>query len=326
MALLLEQKDILRLLDMAELIPALEKAQVEYSQGKALPPMRFGVKTPPYPGSLDLMPGYLEESDALGVKVLSLRRDNPRLGLPLIHATLLLHDPLTGRLLALMEAASLTAARTAAVSGVATKYLARAEAFTLAVVGTGRQARTHLWAMATVRPIQQVRAYNLHPEGGAAFKREVEDRFGLPVQVVSSAREAIRGADIVVLSTTAVEPILRGDWLEEGMHINSIASATPQVRELDSEAIRRSKVVVDSREAALHEAGDLLIPMAEGVITADHIYAEVGEIASGAKPGRTGDREVTLYKSLGLALQDVAAAKLLYQKALESGVGREVDL
>lgn len=326
MALLLDRHNVETLLDMAELIPVLEQAQVQYSRGQAVQPMRLGVHLPRHPGSLELMPGYLEDSDALAVKVLTVRPENPGNGLPLIHATILLQDPSSGRLLAILDGASITTARTAAVSGVATNYLARRDAGSLAIVGTGRQARTHLWAMTVVRPIRQIRAYDRQPETAQAFKEEMEGRFALPVEITSTAEEAVRGADIVVLSTSTVEPIVQSRWVQPGMHFNSIASATTQVREMDSETIRMSKVVVDSREAALKEAGDILIPISEGLIGPDHIYAEVGEIAAGAKPGRENDGEVTVYKSLGLAIQDVAVAKLLYEKARRAGLGTEVGI
>ena len=324
--MLLDRDDVESLLDMAELIPVVEQAQVQYSRGRAVQPMRLGVRLPRYPGSLELMPGYLEESDALAVKVLTVRPENAGKGLPLVHATILLQDPSSGRLLAILDGASVTAARTAAVSGVATSYLARQDSSSLAIVGTGRQARTHLWAMTVVRPIRQIRAYDRQPEAARAFKDEMEGRFGLPVEITSTAEEAVRGADIVVLSTSTVEPVVQSGWVQPGMHFNSIASATTQVREMDSETIRMSKVVVDSREAALKEAGDILIPISEGLIGPDHIYAEVGEIAAGARPGREDDREVTVYKSLGLAIQDAAAAKLLYEKARRAGLGTEVAI
>lgn len=326
MALLLSEKDIHALMDMEALITALKAAQVEYSRGRVVQPMRSSLKISEHPGSLDMMPGYLSASRVLGVKVLSSRWNNPAAGLPVIYATVLLLEPGSGRLMAILNGGSITAFRTAAVSGLATRHLARKNSRSLAVIGTGRQARTHLWAMMTVRPIKKVRAYNRNMEKAETFKREMEDRFHIPVELSGSVEAAVNNADIVVLSTTTTEPVLCAEWLCDGMHINSIASATPRVRELDSTAIQRSKVVVDSREAALKESGDLLIPISEGKITTGHIYAEIGEIAGGAKPGRTGGKEITVYKSLGLAVQDAAAANWLFQRARKLGCGTEVDL
>jgi ornithine cyclodeaminase/alanine dehydrogenase len=326
MALVLGRHDIDSLLEMSDLIPAVEQAQAEYSRGKAVQPMRVGMQIPRHPGSLELMPGYLEESDALAVKVLTGRRENPRVGLPIIHATILLLDPPTGRLLAILDGGSITAARTAAASGVATRYMARAGARVMAAIGTGRQARTHLWAMKCVRPIDQVRAYDLHPESAAAFKQEMESRFGIPVQLCDSAEAAAQGAAVIVLTTNTIEPVLRSDWVEPGTHINSIASATRQVREMDSELIRRAKVVVDSKEAVLDEAGDLIIPIQEGLIGPDHIHAELGELSMGTRSGRESEDEITVYKGVGLAIQDVAAARLLYAKARAAGIGIEAEL
>lgn len=326
MALLLTYGDVQTLLDMHELIDAMEKAQVQYSSGRTVLPMRSSIVLPQYRGDMELMPGFLEEDNVLGVKVLLLRFDNPNVGLPIVHATILIHDPSTGRLLAIVEGAGITAARTAAVSGVATRYLARPDASKLGIIGAGRQARTHLWAMLTVRPIRSVRVFDSKPEARGRFKEEMEARFDIPVEVVHSAEEAVRGSDILVLSTTSSTPVVSSSWLPDGLHINSIASFAPDAREMDSETIRRAKLVVDSREAAFHEAGDILIPLAEGTIGRDHIHAEVGEIASGAKQGRTSAEELTIYKSLGIATQDMAAAKLLYEKARRMGVGNEVDM
>ena len=326
MTLLLTARDIEHLMDMQGLITALESAQIEYSRGHALQPIRSRLAMPEHPGAVEIMPGYLAASEILGVKVLALRWNNPAAGQPLIHATMLLLDPVSGRLEAIMDGGSLTAFRTAAVSGVATRHLARKDACALAIIGTGRQPRTHLEAMLCVRAIERVTVYNRTIAKAAQFKDEMQDKFQIAIEIAASGEAAVSGADIVVLSTTTTEPVLSAAALRAGLHINSIASATPRVRELDSEAIQGAKVVVDSREAALEEAGDLLIPMAEGRITADHIYGEIGEIAGGSKPGRTDDREITVYKALGLAIQDAAAANWLLQKARARGSGQTVDL
>ncbi len=326
MALVLGEQDIYALADIKELISVLENAQIEYSRGKAVQPMRSRVQISPYSGFLDIMPGYLEKNDALSVKVLTSRKNNPDAGRPIIYATVLLIDAPSGRVMAIMDGGSVTAIRTAGVSGVATRYLAKKDAQSLAIIGTGRQARTHLWSMINVRPIKDIIAYDRHIDNAESFKREMENRFSLKILLSKTVEDAVKTADIVVLSTTTTEPILRGDWLREGMHINSIASATPNVRELDTTVVKKSKLVVDSKEAALLESGDILTPIAEGEIPSDPIHAEVGEIASGKKPGRVNDQEITLYKSMGLAIQDAAAAKWLYQKARERGRGMEVKI
>jgi alanine dehydrogenase len=326
MALLLTHTDVQKLLDMRELIDAMERAQVQYSSGRTVLPMRSSVVLPQFKGDMELMPGFLEEDNVFGVKVLQLRFDNPSVGLPIVHATILIHDPPTGRLLAIVEGAGITAARTAAVSGVATRYLARPDAAKVGMIGAGRQARTHLWAMLTVRPVRSVRVYDSKPEARGRFKEEMEARFGIPIEAVATAEDAVRDADILVLSTTSSTPVVSSSWLPDGLHINSIASFAPDAREMDTDTIRRAKLVVDSREAAFHEAGDILIPLAEGAIGRDHVHAEVGEIASGAREGRTSAEELTVYKSLGIAIQDMAAAKLLYEKARNMGVGTEVDM
>ena len=326
MALILDEQTIYELADMDKLINVLEDAQIEFSKGKAIQPLRSRFEISPYPGFLDLMPGYLENIDALSIKVLTSRKNNPNAKLPIIIATVFLMEAETGRLKAIMDGGSLTALRTAAVSGVATRHLARKDASCLAIIGTGRQARTHLWAMTTVRQIQKILAHDPEFESAQLFKREMEDRFNIPIALVPSAEEAVKKADIIVLSTTTTDPVLFGDRLKAGMHINSIASATPQVRELDTAAIVKSKVIVDSKKSAMLESGDLLVPISEGKITTDHVYAEIGEIASGEKLGRTSDKEITLYKSMGLAIQDTAAANWFYSKASELGRGINLEL
>jgi ornithine cyclodeaminase/alanine dehydrogenase len=326
MTLVLGELDVNALTEMTALISVLENGQIEHSRGKVVQPMRSRVTISPYPGFLDIMPGYVKKSDALSVKVLTSRKNNREAGRPVIYATVLLIDARSGRLMAIMDGGSVTAIRTAAVSGVATRYLARKDARSLAVIGTGRQARTHLWSMLNVRPIEKIIAHDHHIESAERFKQEMENRFHVKIVLVESVEDAVKTADIVVLSTTTTDPVLRGDWLREGMHINSIASATPNVRELDTTAIKKSKVVVDSKEVALLESGDILIPISEGEVTSGHIHAEVGEIAAGKKPGRLNDQEITLYKSMGLAIQDTAAANWLYQKAREHGRGIEVNI
>ncbi len=334
MALILTGDDVEAALPMAECIASQERAFREHALGTARVPARIVLRVPEHDGVYVAMPASLQQakagtgegSGALAVKVLTFYKDNPDRGRPSIAATVLLHDPRDGALLAIMEGAALTRLRTAGGSGVATRYLARADASVVGVLGAGAEAETHLLAMAEVRPVREARVYSRTPARRAAFASRMATRLGFPVLPTSSAREAVDGADIVVTVTTAGEPIVDSAWIADGAHINCIGSGSPDRRELDDATVARAKVVVDTRESALAEAGDLLIPMSKGLITADWIHAELGEIVTGRRPGRTSDREVTLFKSVGVALQDVAAAAAAYRQARAMGLGRTLDL
>jgi ornithine cyclodeaminase/alanine dehydrogenase-like protein (mu-crystallin family) len=238
----------------------------------------------------------------------------------------LLLDPATGVPLAILEAGYLTGVRTAAASGVATDLLARKDAHELAILGAGVQGRHHLAAMLAVRPIERVRVFDVRRENAEGYCREMQPTTSATLQVAGSAEEAIRGADVIVATSTTRDPIVELPWLQPGVHINGVGAHTPDTRELAGEVVAKARVVVDSREAALKEAGDLLAPVATGLVSAEQLSDELGEVITGAKPGRTSPDQITLYKSVGIALQDMAVAKLVYDRALEAGVGTEVDL
>src|SRR5918994_3946272 len=295
----LDETAVSHLLHMEEVIPAMEKALADFSSGKVVQPVRVMVPVAEHQGFLGLMPAYTGMS--LGVKLVAFYPQNQ--GVPTHHATILLFKPETGEPLVSMDGRLITEVRTAAVSAVATKYLARSDASVLALIGSGVQARSHLEALRLVRRFEDVRVWS--PRHAENFARQFDG-----VRAASSAEEAVRGADVVVVATTSKTPILSGEWLSPGAHINAIGGLAPW-RELDDEALRRSRVYVDSREAAMKESGD--------VIAAGEIFEEVGEFVSGAKAGRQSDDEVTLFKSLGLAVEDVATAELVYCKA-QAGV------
>ncbi|MCX7669019.1 MAG: ornithine cyclodeaminase family protein, partial [Anaerolineae bacterium] len=212
-----------------------------------------------------------------------------------------------------------------AASGVATRYLARADARVVGIFGAGIQARTQLMAMAAVRPITEARVYDPLADQAATFSREMSEALGIPVRPVDDPRAAVAGCDIIVTASTSKVPVFDGAWLAPGTHINGVGSHSPDARELDAQTIRRSKVVVDLRDAALAEAGDLIMPIHAGEITAGHIYADLGEIVTG-KPGRTDPTEITLFKSVGLAIQDVSTAMRVYELARQKGIGQEIAL
>jgi alanine dehydrogenase len=293
----LDEAAVEGLLRMEEVIPAMERALSDFSSGKVVQPVRTILPVEEHQGFLGLMPAYT--GAALGTKLVALYPHNT--GVPTHHATILLFKPETGEPLVTMDGRLITEVRTAAVSAVATQHLASPDASILAIIGSGVQARSHLEALRLVRNFREVRVWS--PRRAAAFAKEHG------VRAAASAEEAVRGADVVVTATTSPTPVLSGGWLSPGAHINAVGAPRPDWRELDDEVLGRSLVYVDSREAALEESGD--------VIAAGEIFAEIGEVVSGARPGRRSAEEITLFKSLGLAVEDVATAELVYHKALD---------
>jgi alanine dehydrogenase len=293
----LDEAAVDRLLRMEEVIPAMERALADFSSGKVVQPVRTMLPVVEYEGFLGLMPAYT--GAALGTKLVAFYPHNT--DVPTHHATILLFKPETGEPLISMDGRLITEVRTAAVSAVATEFLARPDASVLAIIGSGVQARSHLEALRLVRDFREVRVWS--PRRAAAFAEEHG------VRAAAAAEEAVRGADVVVTATTSPTPVLSGEWLSPGVHINAVGAPRPNWRELDDEVLRRSRVYVDSREAAQKESGD--------VIAAGEISAEIGEVTAGTKPGRRSAEEVTLFKSLGLAVEDVATAELIYHKAVE---------
>ncbi|HZB08339.1 MAG TPA: NAD(P)-binding domain-containing protein [Rubrobacter sp.] len=293
----LEESAVGRLLHMEEVISAMEKALADFSSGTVVQPVRTMLPVAEHQGFLGLMPAYT--GSALGAKLVAFYPRNT--SVPTHHATILLFEPETGELLVTMDGRLITEVRTAAVSAVATDHLARATASVLAIIGSGVQARSHLEALRLVREFREVRVWS--PRRAAAFAEEHG------VDAAASAEEAVRGADVVVTATTSPTPVLSGEWLSPGAHINAVGAPRPDWRELDDEVLRRANVYVDSREAAMKESGD--------VIAAKEVVAEIGEVISGAEQGRRSLEEVTLFKSLGLAVEDVATAELVYRNALD---------
>lgn len=324
--LLLTRKDLERVLSMKDVIEAVEKAFLELYHEKAKVPLRTILEVEKHDGFLLYMPSYLESSEALAVKVVSLYPENPKKGLPSVLASILLNDPKSGKPLAFMEGTYITAMRTGAASGVATKYLAREDAKIVGIIGAGVQARTQLWAVCEVRNVEKAYVYDINKEKSQNFAEEMSKKFEIKIDVADSPREVVENSDILIVATTARKPVLKGEWVREGTHINSIGWVGKDARELDSATVKKSKLVVDSREGVLSESGDIIIPIKEGIIDETHIYAELGELVAGAKKGRENDREVTLFKSVGLAIEDAITAKLAYEKALRSGVGTYVEL
>ena len=324
MTLLLNRQDVTRLLAMNDAIEAVEHAFRELASGHVTMPQRTVIRVVDHKGIHLAMPAYIGAGvNALGVKVVTVYPDNPARGLPTTIGLLLLNDPQTGAPLAVMDAGYLTAVRTGAVSGVATKYLARPDARRVGLFGAGVQAATQLAAVQAVRKMESVNVFDTNAERAKTFAAEMRVKLGVPVTPVAEPRQAVRGQDIVILASSATSPVFDGGWLEPGQHINAVGSHTPGARELDTAAVVRSKVVADLPEACLVEAGDLIIPIQEGAITRDHIVAGLGDVVAGLKPGRRGAEDITLFKSVGLALQDASTASVVYTRAVAAGVGTQ---
>lgn len=328
MPLLLTRRDVESLLTMKEAIAAVEEGLKRLALGQAIMPQRTAIRMAGHHGLHLGMPAFIEgEADDPGVlalKVVTVYPDNPvNYSLPTTIGTILLNDPRTGALLAVMDAGFLTAMRTGAASGVATRYLARADARSCGVFGAGAQARAQLLAMAEVRPLERAVICDLQPETRSRFAADMSARLGIPV--AEGDAEACLACDIVVTATSSTVPIFNGARLRPGTHINGIGAHAAAHRELDTEAVRRSTVIADDKPACLAEAGDILLAIREGAITEDHVRASIGEVVAGVKPGRSSAEEITLFKSVGLAVEDAATAARVYKLARAAGVGKEIE-
>jgi len=322
--LVLNRNDLRDCLPMKEAIDAVEEAFRHYKNAKV--PRRLSINLEEYQGLFLYMPAYIGGVGALAIKEVSVHRNNPSKGLPTVQGTVLLNDPEDGTLLAIMEGGTLTAIRTGATTGVATKHLARGDSRVLGIFGAGVQARTQVEAINCVSSLSLVKVYDINAPAAKSFSMDISKALGIDVIIAERPRDVLDGADIVVTATTSKNPVFSGKWVSPGTHINGIGSHTPDSRELDSETIRRSRLIVDSREACLEEAGDIIIPIREGEITESHIKAELGEVVTGEKEGRLNYDDVTIFKSVGLALEDAAAALRAYEIAVRRGVGREIWL
>jgi alanine dehydrogenase len=312
--LFLSDDDVAKVLTMREAIDAVEAAFSEFAKGSVNMPPRSTLMLDRYEGSISLMPSYLEDTNALATKIISIYPRNPEKGLPTTAAWIVVNDPETGAIEALLDGTYLTAVRTGAVTGVAARYLAPEGGSVAAVIGCGVQGRTQAWAVSEVCELEAMRVFDLSEEGMRRFAEEMGPKLGVEIIPAESGAEAVRGADIVVTATTSKNPVVLREWLGDKVHISAIGSFYPDYRELDTDTIRDAKVVVDSKEAIMEEAGDILIPIGEGAITEDHIHAELGELVLGRKEGRTEEDGLTVFKSVGLAIQDSSVASLVLKK------------
>jgi len=322
MPVLLSEQDVRIVLSMGDLIGAMEAALIRFSTREVAQPLRTVIEVGLQKAFFAVMPAFIHEPAALGTKVVSVFPSNTSAGLPTHLATIVLLDSMTGELLSIMDGRFITEARTAAVSAVSVKLLAQPEASRLAIVGSGVQARSHLEAIGLVRDLAEVRVWSPTQDHRTTFAREMQVRTTAPVTVAASARQAVEGADLVVLATASREPVVSREWIAPGTHICAIGACRPDQREMDGALVSHGRLFVDSRAGALAEAGDIVIPMAEGAFDETHLAGELGEVAAGTVRGRTSRDEVTIFKSLGMAVEDIAAAHLAYLKAAERGLGR----
>jgi ornithine cyclodeaminase len=314
---------------MREAVEVVKSAFIELSTGRADAPMRIALSQPKRDGVTLVMPGYLSGSESIAVKVVSVHNRNAERNLPLINAIVIVIDTATGQAVAAMEGGFLTSLRTGAASGAATDLLARQDARVAAIIGAGAQARAQAIAVAAVRPIELFWIYSRRREQVDEMIAEMRPQTGASIELLAadSPSQAVREALVVCAATTSPTPVFDGDDLRPGAHVNGVGSFTPEMQEVDCVTLRRaSKIVVDSREAAMAEAGDLIVAIERGEIRPSDIYAEIGEIAAGLKPGRRDNDEITYFKSVGNAAQDVAVAQAIYQRALQNGLGVEIDL
>jgi len=315
-----------RLLPMEICIEVMTSALTDLSCGEFLQPLRTVVRPPEALGVMAMMPAYRKgPPSAYGLKAICFFHGNPAFGKDAHQGCVLLSSGETGELLAIMNASAITALRTAAVSAVATRLLARPDAGDLTIIGSGIQARAHLIALSSVRPIRRARVVSLNADHPKQLAEEMRSKLPFPITPCTDVEEALKDADIIVTATSARQPVLRREWISPGAHINAIGTYSPEAREIDSATMAAARIFVDRRESALNEAGDYLIPMKEGLIGPESILAEIGEVLLRVKPGRTSLDEITLFKSLGLAIEDMACAEYLYQQARAQNVGSVIQ-
>jgi ornithine cyclodeaminase/alanine dehydrogenase-like protein (mu-crystallin family) len=320
---ILRGPEIKRLLPMAACIKLMRTTMIAVSEGRARIPPRTVM--PVSNGMLGSMPGYLAEPECFGIKLLSLFPGNRAAGLSSHLGLVLLFEPQHGLPVAMLDAAELTAIRTAAVSGLATRLLAREDAGDLAILGSGEQARSHLEAMLAVRPLRRVRVWSRNAANAAEFAEAQGARHGLTIERCASAEAAVAGADLICTVTASPEPILQGDWVAAGAHLNVAGASRIAAAEIDTAAVARSRFFVDFRESARNEAGELRRAIDAGAVTFDHVLGEIGEVANGSVAGRLGAADITLFKSLGVSAEDLASAHYVLGRAEADGVGQVVE-
>jgi ornithine cyclodeaminase len=327
--LILSAAEVRQALPMPEIIQTMKAAYAALSNGQAELPLRTHLPVPTHEAATLFMPVFLNDAhgEALAVKIVSLFPQNLRRGLPLIHAVVLVLEADTGKPYALLEGSALTAIRTGAASGAATDLLARSDSHTVAIFGAGVQGRTQLEAVCTVRQIQTGWVFDTDRQRAEGFVQEMRGRYPIPndLRIATSSAQAMADADVICTATTSATPVFSDGDIQPGAHINAVGAYTPEMQEIPPETVVQARLVVDSRSACLSEAGDLIQPMRKGLFKEDHIHAELGEIVNKQRPGRASEEQVTLFKSVGVAVQDAAAARLALQNAQKLGLGQTIS-
>ena len=324
--LILSQADVQRLLPMQECIDVMASTLATLARGDAVLPLRTVIRVPNGRNAFAVMPAYLGEPKTIGAKIITVYPGNPGTQYDSHQGAVLLFDASNGSLVAVLDATAVTTIRTAAVSAVATRLLARENAAELAILGAGVQGHAHLEAIHAVRPLSKLRVWSRDRGHADALARVAVERFGIDASVAPTAEDAVHASSIVCTTTAATEPVLHGAWLAEGAHVNAVGASTPNAREVDTETVVRSRLYVDRRESALNEPGDILVPLRNGEITPAHILGEIGELLIDRARGRETERDITMFKSLGLAVEDLGAASHVYAKAIGERAGVSVEL
>src|SRR6188768_2390653 len=312
--LFVNKEKIASLLPMEECIEVMEKMFRSLAAGECLQPLRNIMRLPDGSGVLGMMPGHVAKLDVMGIKVITVFHTNSESGLPSHQGIVILFDAKNGQPLMLFDALEITAIRTAAASAVATKLLSRENSSILAIIGSDEQAKRHIEAMLMVRNIKQINICGRSEKNAKHLVNELSAEYNIPVHMKKNVQQAVEHADIICTVTASKEPVVLGDWIAAGTQINAVGSSTPFSRELDTTAIARSKLFTDRYESLFNEAGDFLIPKKEGAITEKHVKAEIGEVLLRTKKGRENDEEITVFKSLGIAAEDIFSAYHIYQK------------
>jgi ornithine cyclodeaminase len=323
---LLTEQHVHSLLPMNDLIAAMESALAKFSSGEVLQPVRTVLTVGAAKSYYGLMPAYIPSPASMGAKIVTVFGENHDKGLPSHLATILLFDPDTGSLIAMMDGRFITEARTAAVSAVTARFLARPNASTLALIGSGVQARSHLEALTQVRQIADVRVWSPRPQSRRQFIDDMSPRVPVPIHDCATAQAAVAGADLIVIATASKTPVVESAWVSDGAHVMCVGACRPDQREMAPALVKRGRLFVDSRAAALVESGDVVMNIADKLFDASHLRGEIGELVLGRIAGRASDADVTIFKSLGMAVEDVVAADLVFRRASETGAGTELTL
>ncbi|NOR24822.1 MAG: hypothetical protein GQ542_10610 [Desulforhopalus sp.] len=323
---ILSGEQIRAAISMKDIVEAMELAFVELSTGSPEMPIRAHISIAEPEGTALFMPSYMKPSEMIGIKTVTLFEDNRNNDLPYIQGMVSLFDGNNGTPRAVLDGMTITSLRTGAASGLATRLLARKDSKICAIFGGGVQGRTQLEAVCAVRDIKKAFIYDALPTAAENFAREMSETLGIEIVVAKSSKEAVKDADIICCASIAETPVFDDQNLPAGVHINAVGSYKPHVQEVPGEMVLRSRLYVDHRESALEETGDLIIPIKKGLITEEHIVAEIGEVAAGKAPGRSSDSEITFFKTVGVAVQDLAAATITLRRAEELDIGTMVEL